>query len=53
MWYMYTMEYYSATKKNEIGLFVEIWVDLETVIQSEVSEKEINNYRILTHICGI
>ena len=53
MWYMYTMEYYSATKKNEIGLFVEIWVDLETVIQSEVSQKEKNKYRILTHIYGI
>ena len=40
MWYIYTMEYYSAIKKNEIGLFVETWLDLETVIQSEVSQKE-------------
>ena len=32
---------------------VEIWMDLETVIQSEVSQKEKNKYRILTHICGI
>ena len=37
MWYMYTMEYYSAIKRNEIGLFVEMWMDLETVIKSEVS----------------
>ena len=50
---MYTMEYYSAIKRNEIGSFVEIWMDLETVIQSEVSQKEKNKYHILTHICGI
>ena len=52
MWYIYTMEYYSAIKRNEIGSFVETWIDLETVIQSEVSQKEKNKYRILTHICG-
>ena len=39
-------------KKNEIGSFVETWMDLETVIQSELSQKEKNKYRILTHICG-
>ena len=39
MWYTYTMDYYSAIKKNEIGSFVETWMDLETVIQSEVSQK--------------
>ena len=53
MWYIYTMEYYSAIKRNEIGLFVEMWLDLETVIQSEVSQKEKNKYRILMHICGM
>ena len=47
------MEYYSAIKRNEIGSFVEMSMDLETVIQSEVSQKEKNKYRILTHICGI
>ena len=52
MWYIYTMEYYSAIKRNEIGSFVETWMDLETVIQSEVSQKEKNKYRILTHISG-
>ena len=41
-WYIYTMEYYSAIKRNEIGSFVETWMDLETVIQSEVSQKEKN-----------
>jgi len=40
MWYIYTMEYYSATKRKEIGLFVETWMDLESAIQSEVSQKE-------------
>ena len=53
MWYIYTMEYYSATERNEIGSFVEMWMDLETVIQSKVSQKEKNKYQILTHICGI
>ena len=52
MWYTYTMEYYSALKRNEIGSFVETWMDLETVIQSEVSQKKKNKYCILTHICG-
>ena len=53
MRYIYTMEYYSAIKRNKIGSFVEMWMDLETVIQSEVSQKEKNKYHILTHICGI
>ena len=53
MWHIYTMEYYSAIKGNEIELFVVRWMDLETVIQSEVSQKERNKYRILMHIRGI
>ena len=53
MWYIYTMEYYSANKRNETGSFVGTWMDLETVLQSEVSQKEKNKYRILTRICGI
>ena len=40
-----------AIKRNEIGSFVETWMDLETVIQREVSQKEKNKYRILTHVC--
>ena len=52
MWYLYITEYYSAIKRNEIESFVETWMDLETVIQSEVSQKEKNKYRILTHIRG-
>ena len=42
-----------AIKRNEIRSFLEKWMDLETVIQSEVSEKEKNKYHIFTHICGI
>ena len=53
MWHIYTMEYYSAIKRNEIELFVVRWMDLESVIQSEVSQKEKNKYHILTHIYGI
>ena len=44
------MEYYSAIKRNDTGSFVENWMDLETVIQSEVSQKEKNKYHILMHI---
>ena len=47
------MDYYSAIKGNEIGSFVVMWNDLESVIQSEVSQKEKNKYHMLTHIFGI
>ena len=53
MWHMYTMEYYSAIKRNKTELFVVRWMDLECVILSEVSQKEKNKYRMLTHIYGI
>ena len=52
MWYIYTMEYYSVIKRNETGSFVETWMDLESVIQSEVGQKEKNKY-MLMHISGI
>ena len=52
MWYIHTMEYYSAIKRNEIELFVVRWMDLESVIQSEISQKEKNKYCMLTHIYG-
>ena len=47
------MEYYSVIKRNEIDPFVVIWMNLESVIQSEVSQKEKNKYCILTYIHGI
>ena len=52
MWHIYTMEYYSAMKRNEIELFAVRWMDLESVIQSEVRQKEGNKYRISMHVCG-
>ena len=53
MWHIYTMEYYSAINRNKTELFVVRWMDLGTVIQSEVSQKEKNKYHMLTHIYGI
>ena len=44
LWHIYTMEYYSAIKRNKIVLFVVRWMGLESVIQSEVSQKEKNKY---------
>ena len=53
MWHIYTMDYYSAIKRNEIGSFVVRWMDLESVIQSEVNQKEKNKYLMLAHIYGM
>ena len=53
MGHTYTMEYYSAIKRNEIELFVVRWMDLESVIQSEVSQKEKSKYHMLTQIYEI
>ena len=47
------MQYYSAIKRNEIELFVVRGMDLESVIRSELSQKEKNKYCMLTHIYGI
>ena len=47
------MRYYSVIKRNKIGSFVVMWIKLESVIQSEVSQKEKNKNCILTHIYGI
>ena len=46
MWYIYTMEYYSAIKMKEIMPFAETWVYLEIVIQTEVSQRKKNKYHI-------
>ena len=53
MWHIHTMEYYSAIKRNVIELFVVRWMNLESVIQSEVSQKEKNKYHMLMHVYGI
>ena len=52
-WCIYTMEYYSAIKRNKIELFVVRWMDLESVVQSDISLKEKNKYHMQTHIYGI
>ena len=53
MWYIYTMEYYSAIKKNKVMLFAATWMDLETVILSEVSQTEKDKYHMISLLCGI
>ena len=53
MWYMYTMEYYSAIKKNKIMSFAATWMDLEIIILSEVSQIEKVKYHMILLICGI
>ena len=53
MWYIYTMEYYSAIKKNEIIPFAATWMELETLILSEVSQKEKDKYCMISLISGI
>ena len=52
-WHIYTMEYYSAIKRNRIELFVVRWMDLASVIQSEVSQKDPKKYHMPTHIYAI
>ena len=53
LWYVYTMEYYSTIKRNEIESVVVMWMNLEPPIQSEGSQKQKNKYHVLTHICGV
>ena len=52
LWYIYTMEYYSAIKNTFESVLMK-WMKLEPIIQSEVSQKEKHQYSILTHIYGI
>ena len=53
MWYICTMEYYSAIKKNEIMTFAATWKDLEIIILSEVKQTEKDKYHMIPLICGI
>ena len=53
MWYLYTMKYYSAIKKNEIMPFAATWMDLEIIILSEVSQTEKDKYHTISVTCGI
>ena len=53
VWYIYTMEYYSDIKRNTFESVLMRWMNLETIIESEVSQKEKDKYHILMHIYGI
>ena len=53
MWYIYTMEYYSSIKKNDRMPFAATWMELETLILSEVSQKEKDKYHMISLISGI
>jgi hypothetical protein len=53
VWYLYTMEFYSATKKNEVLLFASKWMELKNIIFSEVSLVQKAKSHIFSLICGI
>jgi hypothetical protein len=53
VWYLYTVEFYSATKKNEIWLFAGKWMELENIILSEVSQVQKAKINMFSLICGI
>ena len=53
MWYIYKMDYYSVIKKNKIMPFAAMWMELETLILSEVSQKEKDKYHTMSLISGI
>ena len=53
LWYIYTMEYYSAIKKNSFESVLMRWMKLEPIMQNEVSKKDKHQYSILMHVYGI
>ena len=53
LWYIYTVEYYSSTKRNTFESVLMRWMNLEPIIHSEVSQKEKEKYGNLTHMYGI
>ena len=53
MWYIYTMEYYSAIQRKEITAFAAIWMDIEIIMLSEVSQTVRYQHHMLSLKCGI
>jgi hypothetical protein len=53
MWYLYTMEFYSAMKKNEILSFTSKWIELENIILSEVSQAQKTKNYMFSFMCGL
>ena len=53
MWYMYTMEYYSAIKRNDIMPFAATWMELENLILSEAGQKKQDIHHMISLICGV
>ena len=53
LWYIYTMEYYSAIKKNELLPFVTMWMDLEGIMLRKINQSEKNKYHMISLICRI
>ena len=53
LWDTYTIEYYSAVKKKKVLPFVTVWMDLENIMLSEISQSEKDKYQMISLICGI
>ena len=53
MWYIYTMEYYSALRRKQILPFATTWMELEGIMLSEISQVEKDKYEMISLICGV
>ena len=53
MWYIYTMEYYSAIRRGKILPFAATWMELESIMLSEISQAEKEKYQMISLICGV
>ena len=53
LWDIYTITYYLALKKKKVLFFVTVWIDLENIILSEISQSEKDKYHMISLICGI
>jgi hypothetical protein len=56
MWHIYTIKYYSATKKNEIMSFADMWIELKIIMLNEVSQvqkEKRQRFHVFTHMCKL